>query len=62
MEIENYKTVSTAEGAQALAIDWQAWASEQSLSYGELAEWTTFFEELGKKFNLTDEFKENGIL
>lgn len=62
MNPEDYKTVSTADGARALAIDWQTWASEQSPSYGELAEWQALFEMLGKKFNLTSEFRENGIL
>lgn len=62
MNPEDYKTVSTADGARELAIDWQNWASEQSLSYGELADWQGLFIELGKKFNLTDEFEENGII
>jgi len=39
-----------------------SWVSEQSLSYSEIAEFSGFFETLGKKFNLTEEFKENGII
>lgn len=62
MKIEDIKRIDNAAAAQQAAIDWQAWAADQSLSYGELAEWADAFEELGDKFDLTDEFKENGIL
>ena len=48
------------------AIDWQDWASNQSLSYGELAEWTGAIEQLAKiadeSGKLIEELKENGIL
>ena len=44
------------------AIEFQHWASEQNLSYGELLEYQEHFIELGRKFNLTEEFKENGII
>lgn len=56
------KTIKTAEEAREQAINWQQWVSEQAVSYGELSEWQTYFEALAKKFSLTDEFKENGIL
>ena len=56
------QTPQTEEEARQYAIEWQRWASEQSLSYGELAEWGGIFTELGERFNLTEEFKENGIL
>lgn len=62
MQKKAIEDVETAEEAQQLAIDWQQWAGEQSLSYGELSEWQGFFETLAKKFDLTDEFKENGII
>jgi hypothetical protein len=52
----------TQEEARQYAIDWQQWASEQSLSYLELAKWGDQFTELAEKFDLTDEFKENGII
>ena len=56
-------TMPTNKGqARELAIDWQDWASEQSLSYAELAEWEALFEKLGRKYQLTKEFKENGII
>jgi hypothetical protein len=32
------------------------------LSYGELAEWQAYFSELADKFDLVEEFKENGII
>lgn len=52
----------TAEEARQLAIDWQTWSAEQSLSYGELAEWQAHFDKLAERFGLTEEFKENGII
>lgn len=45
-----------------LAKDWQDWQAEQSLSYGDVAEWSWYFTKLARKFELTDEFKENGII
>jgi hypothetical protein len=62
MNIDQLSSISTEDEARQAAIDWQTWAADQSLSYGELADWAAAFETLGKKFNLTDEFKENGIL
>ena len=62
MKAPDLSTITTQEEARDAAIDWQTWAGEQSLSYGELADWAGRFEELGKQFNLTDEFKENGII
>ncbi len=52
----------TAEEARQYAIDWQKWASEQNLSYAELGYWQGVFLALGEKFDLTEEFKENGII
>lgn len=62
MNPDDYRTVYTAEGARQLAIDWQNWQSDQSLSYQEIAEWHALFETLADKFNLTEEFSENGII
>lgn len=49
-----------------LAIDWQDWASQQSLSYGELAEWAIAFEHLAELADpsgeLKEELKENGVI
>lgn len=48
--------------AREQGIDWQNWQAEQSLSYGELLEWQNHFETVAKKYNLTEEFRENGII
>ncbi len=56
------RRVKTKEGARSIAIEWQHWACEQSLSYGELAEWSSLFLELARKFHLVREFKENAII
>ena len=48
--------------ARQLAIDWQAWQSEQALSYAELIEWQDTFTELANRYDLQKEFKENGII
>jgi len=55
-------TINTAEEARQYAIDWQNWASDQNLSYGELAEWQGYFAELADRFDLKEEFEENGII
>lgn len=62
MEIPEIESIKTEDEARQLAMDWQNWQSKQSLSYGELSEWQGHFETLAKKFNLTDEFKENGVI
>jgi len=49
-----------------LAIDYQDWASNQDLSYGDLADWTGAIAKLAELADqsgeLTEELKENGIL
>lgn len=55
-------SIESSEQAEQLAIDWQHWAGEQDLSYGELADWQALFEQLAEDFNLTDVFRENGII
>jgi hypothetical protein len=44
------------------AKEWQQWASDQDLSYGELAEWAAHFEAIALQFDLVAEFQENGII
>ena len=56
------KYIATAQEARDHAIEWQSWSSQRSMSYGELAEWESYFTRLGKQFHLTAEFRENGIL
>lgn len=48
--------------AHMLAKDWQFWQSGESISYEELARFQDYFQLIGDFFDLTDEFKENGIL
>lgn len=59
---EHVLTIKTQQEATQYAIAWQQWASNQSLSYGELSEWSAIFCELSEKYNLENEFHENGIL
>lgn len=56
------REINTEDEARQYAIDWQNWQAEQSMSYGELAEWQDVFTRLGVRFNLTEEFQENGII
>jgi hypothetical protein len=62
MNIKKVLNAKTAEEARSLAIEYQSWASNRAMSYGELNEWTGYFTALAKKFHLTEEFKENGII
>ena len=56
------QTPTTQEEARQYAIKWQKWASEQSLSYSELIQWHNLFVDLAGIFDLTAEFKDNGII
>jgi hypothetical protein len=56
------QTPKTKEEARQYAIDLQKWASEKSLSYGELCRQQEELERIGKEFDLTEEFKENGLI
>jgi hypothetical protein len=69
VKIPKISTITTADQARDLAIEWQQWAGEQNqigdkptLSMSDFADWSDFFSKLGKKFNLTEEFSENGII
>jgi len=48
--------------AREQAIEWQQWQTKQSLSYDELLQWQTYFESVAEEYNLTDEFRENGVI
>lgn len=61
-ELKAIPQIKTKAAARDMAITWQQYASEQDLSYSELAEYQGYFETLAKKFDLTEEFKENGII
>ena len=48
--------------ARQKVIEWQADFENHNYSYGELAAWNSYFEKLGKRYGLTEEFRENGII
>lgn len=50
------------EVLRAVAIDWQNDFERFAYSWGDLADWESFFEELGKEYGLITEFRENGII
>jgi hypothetical protein len=56
------KAITTRAEAQQAAIDWQGWQSKRKMAYSEVSEWQAYFIKLAKRFNLTAEFKENGII
>jgi|PlaIllAssembly_1097288.scaffolds.fasta_scaffold02141_9 hypothetical protein len=62
LKLKPINKVKTKGEAQQLAIEYQSWVSEQSLSWGEVAFYSNYFRELGKKFGLIKEFKENAII
>ena len=45
-----------------MAKNYQIMASESNLSYGEILDFENMFEELGKKYGLIREFRENAII
>ena len=61
-EVAKLKNVKTKDEARQQAKDWQSDFSNRSMSWAELMNAGTHFEKLGKKFNLTKEFEENGII
>lgn len=62
MKLPRLGTIKTEDQARQLAIDWQSSQSKKSQSYYDLSLDQFYFEVLANKFNLTDEFKENGII
>ena len=54
----NYK--ERKERARQLAIDWMN--SQERLSWEGLAIATSYFAKLGKRYGLTQEFIENGVI
>ncbi len=47
--------------AREKAIEWQERLVEQSIRYGELVIAQSVFEQLGRRYGLLTEFRENGI-
>ncbi len=63
MKIPAIETVETKEQGHNLAVEWQYWQSDQSLSWGEISYWQVFFVKVAEKFpSLAEEFRENGII
>lgn len=50
------------ERARQKAIEWQADFCNHAYSWAELADWADYFERLGRRYGLLEEFRENGIL
>ena len=50
------------ERARQKAINTQQHFSENSYSMSDLADFSAYFEKLGKRYGLIKEFKENGII
>ena len=56
----NYYMKRKAEVRQE-AIEWQLDFENHNYSWGELSYWASYFEELGRKYGLLAEFRENCI-
>ena len=54
--------IKTKEQARQYGIDYQNWASNQDLSYGELIHFQNKLSTIAEKFDLVEEFQENGII
>lgn len=48
--------------AREEAIEWQPDFENHNYYWSELADWGEHFTKLGKRYGLTKEFKENGII
>lgn len=62
MKLKHISTIKTKEEARQIAIDYQYTQSKKSISYVNLFTQQIYFEILAKKFNLLEEFKQNGII
>ena len=56
------KYLEQKEKAIEQAIDWQLDFGDHNYSMQELAEFSTYFERLAKRYGLIKEFRENGII
>ena len=48
--------------AREEAIEWQRDFENHNYYWSELADWGEYFTKLAKRYGLTKEFKENGII
>lgn len=54
--------IKTKAQARQYGIDYQNYASENDLSYGEILHFQNELKTLAEKFDLVEEFEENGII
>ena len=54
--------IKTKQEARQYGIFYQEWASNKNLSYGELEHLQNKLTKMAEKFDLVEEFKENGII
>lgn len=50
------------DGARQRAVDWQLAFSNNVYYWSDLADFSAYFEKLGKRYGLIKEFKGNGII
>lgn len=62
MKISTHRRLIKKEEAREQAISWQRTIQYQNYTYSELAQWQAYFEQLGRKYGLLREFRENGII
>lgn len=55
-------TIESQEEARQLAIDWQNWQADQALSLAELSDMHGVFVGLADRWDLVEEFEENGVI
>lgn len=60
MKNNNYQYYK--EQAREKAVEWQRDCENDNYSYSQLDEWGEYFTILAKRYGLTAEFKENGII
>ena len=60
--IQVWREIKTKEEARQVAIDWQNNFTNEEYTYFDLSNASGIFTRLGEKFNLIEEFKENGII
>ena len=56
------KYTRAKENARQKAMDWQTEYYNNNYSYGELIAFAEYFTRLAKRYGLTEEFRENGII
>lgn len=48
--------------ARNIAIEWQEHFNNMNYSYYDIALWQDFLKKIARKYGLTHEFRENGII